>query len=186
MPCVRTHRGHRRLGAAPAALAALLLAMGCGGGQATEQDARAEEWEERRGHAESAHLRVWDAWMPEPANPEVGAVYLRVANHAETDDALTSVSTDVSDDAEIHDTETTDSGAAVMRQVEEVPVPAEGEAELAPGGYHVMVEDLARPLEVGDEFTLTLTFASEEEVVVTVPVQPMTAGHGEDSGHDHH
>jgi copper(I)-binding protein len=40
-----------------------------------------------------------------------------------------------------------------------------------PGGYHVMLLDLAEPLEVGDEFDVTLQFADNDDVTVTVPVE---------------
>lgn len=39
-----------------------------------------------------------------------------------------------------------------------------------PGGYHVMLPELAGPLEVGDEFELTLEFANAADVTVTVEV----------------
>ncbi len=40
-----------------------------------------------------------------------------------------------------------------------------------PGGYHVMLLDLAEPLEVGDEFDLTLQFEDNDDVTITVPVE---------------
>ena len=39
-----------------------------------------------------------------------------------------------------------------------------------PGGHHVMLIDLAAPLEVGDEFELTLQFAKADDVAATVEV----------------
>ncbi|WP_017601035.1 copper chaperone PCu(A)C, partial [Nocardiopsis lucentensis] len=149
-------------------------------------EAAAGSHETERGTAGAGDLRISGAWMPEPANPEVGAVYLRVENGAEADDAITEVAADASDDAGLYTTETTDSGASMMRAVEEIPVPGGGATELMAGGYHVMVGDLPEPLEVGDEVTLTLTFASEHEVEVAVPVQPMTAGDGGEDAHEGH
>ncbi|MEV2275871.1 copper chaperone PCu(A)C [Nocardiopsis sp. NPDC049922] len=173
-------------GAAAVGLAALLTVTACAGEEPAEQDAAAGAHEAERGAAEGGDLHVSGAWMPEPANPEVGAVYLRVENGAEADDAITAVTADASDDAALYATETTDSGASMMRAVEEIPVPGGGSTELMEGGYHVMVNDLAEPLAVGDQVTLTLTFASEREVEVTVPVQPMTAGDGGEDAHEGH
>ncbi len=39
-----------------------------------------------------------------------------------------------------------------------------------PGSYHVMLPELAEPLEVGDEFDLTLDFANADDVTITVEV----------------
>ncbi|MFI6578881.1 copper chaperone PCu(A)C [Nocardiopsis sp. NPDC050513] len=176
----------RTSGAAAVGLAALLTVAACAEGEPAGQDAAADAYEAERGAARGADLVVSGAWMPEPANPEVGAVYLRVENGAEADDAITAVSADASDDADLYATETTGSGASTMRSVEEIPVPGGGSTELMEGGYHVMVNALAEPLAVGDEVTLTLTFASGQEVEVAVPVQPMAAGGGGEDGHEGH
>lgn len=39
-----------------------------------------------------------------------------------------------------------------------------------PGSYHVMLPELADPLEVGDEFDLTLDFRNADDVTITVQV----------------
>lgn len=39
-----------------------------------------------------------------------------------------------------------------------------------PGGYHVMLPEIVEPLEVGDEFELTLEFENADDVTVTVEV----------------
>ncbi len=185
----RTRADRRRLArrAAPAALGVLLCVTACGGGQGGSGEPASAAPASERGRTEAGHLLVSDAWMPEPANPEVGVVYLRVSNSGKSDDAVTGVSTDASEDADLCSTETADSGSARMRVVEEIPVPAGGATTLVEGGYHVMVNDLPEAPVVGDEVTVNLSFASEEEVAVTVPVEPMTARSGESgSGHEHH
>lgn len=149
---------------------------------------RVEAVAEPGGQAREGALLVEDAWMPEPANPVVGVVYLAVTNTASDDDAVVGVSTDASPEAGLHRTETTESGASTMRPVEEVPVPAGGTTTFVEGGYHVMVDDVPDPLLVGDTVTVTLDFASGAEVEVEVPVRGMTGGsgqgeHSEEHGH---
>ncbi len=63
-------------------------------------------------------------------------------------------------------------GSAVMqmRQVERIALPAGETVALEPGGYHVMLLDLAAPLEIGDTFELTLDFETAPDQVVTVEV----------------
>lgn len=166
-----------------AALALALLATSCASEpEAPEPVAAAVE----RSSAQSEELLIEDAWMPEPANPEVGVVYLAVTNTAATADAVTGVRTSASPDADLCNTETTDSGAGMMRVVDEIPVPAGGTTTFVDGGYHVMVNDIPEPLEVGDTVTVTLTFASGSEADVEVPVQEMTGPAPDHSGHDDH
>lgn len=61
-------------------------------------------------------------------------------------------------------------GEMVMRQVESIDLPAGTKVSLAPGGYHVMLIDLVKPLTAGQTFDLTLEFGSgnTSKVVVTV------------------
>ena len=56
------------------------------------------------------------------------------------------------------------------------------EAELAPGGYHVMLMNLVEPLEVGDTVHVTLEFERAGEVMIAAPV---TDGAGAMEGMSH-
>jgi hypothetical protein len=60
----------------------------------------------------------------------------------------------------------------VMREVDGgIQLTADETVAFEPGGYHVMLLDLAAPLEVGDEFDVTLEFADSDDVTITVPVE---------------
>ncbi len=50
-------------------------------------------------------------------------------------------------------------------------IPAEGEVVLEPGGLHIMMLDLAAPLETGDTFDLTLNTDDGESITVSVEVR---------------
>lgn len=63
------------------------------------------------------------------------------------------------------------SGEMTMQPVESIVLPAGEMVMLMPGGYHIMLLDLAAPLEVGQTFDVTLTFANAGEKVVTVEVR---------------
>lgn len=170
---MRDHTTTRR---ALTAAAALVLAAAC---STTTPEEEGTDDAPERGHAHGGDLTVSGAWMPEPANPEVGALYLEIANDAEDAHTLTGVVTSASDTAELHTTEGDDNGASHMEEVEEIPVPAGETVELTSGGYHVMVLDIPEPLTEGDEFTTVLTFDDGTELDLTVPVEAM-AGHGDD------
>jgi len=58
-----------------------------------------------------------------------------------------------------------------MQQVTSIAVPAGGTVMLEPGGYHVMLMQLAEPLVDGTDFTLTLTFEQAGEITTTVDVR---------------
>jgi copper(I)-binding protein len=71
-------------------------------------------------------------------------------------------------------------GVAKMREVEGgIPVPAGESVTLEPGGLHVMLMGLSKPLAEGETAPLTLRFESGAEIAVDAPiraVKPM--GHG--------
>jgi len=65
-----------------------------------------------------------------------------------------------------------------MRERESgVPIPAGGEARLAPGGDHLMFNGLKAPFKVTEPVTATLVFERAGSVSVTFPVEPL-GGHG--------
>jgi len=58
-----------------------------------------------------------------------------------------------------------------MRAVDRLEIPAGETVSLEPGGYHIMLLDLASPLEEGSTVELTLTFENAGELVVTAEVR---------------
>ena len=99
-----------------------------------------------------------------------------------TDDELVgaSVASTIAASVELHETSMAggdmddmgDSmGMMTMRQVPSIAVPAEQTVALTPGGLHLMLIELAKPLEAGEVFDLTLSFASGEQLVVPTEVR---------------
>lgn len=150
----------------------------------------------------AGELEVTDAWArTSPAVATAGAAYLDITNGTETDDVLLSASVDatVAARVELHETTavedegdagmgegmggeegegTTDTsmvGAPMMQMqpVEDIPVPAGETVSLEPGGLHIMMLDLAEPLETGATIELTLTFEQAGDVVVMAEVRDM-------------
>jgi copper(I)-binding protein len=58
-----------------------------------------------------------------------------------------------------------------MRQVPGIDLPAGQPVELKPGGYHVMLIDLARQINPGDRIPLTLVVEDAKQQQRRVPVQ---------------
>ncbi|MFO7778778.1 MAG: copper chaperone PCu(A)C [Nitriliruptoraceae bacterium] len=70
-------------------------------------------------------------------------------------------------------TEPTPEGFAMMgmREIDALDVPAGEMVSLEPGGYHLMLLELADDLLPGESFDLTLEFADAGEMTVTVEVR---------------
>ncbi|WP_343717333.1 copper chaperone PCu(A)C [Inquilinus sp.] len=156
---------HLRTAAVAAALA--LLAVG---------PATAHEF--KSGPIEVVH--PWARATPPAA--KVGGGYAEIRNDGAEPDRLVSVTAEVAGRVEIHQMGIKD-GVMTMRPVEGgVPVPANGTAALAPGGFHLMMMDLKRPLKAGESFAGTMTFEKAGTIAVTFEVAPIGAT-GAGTGH---
>lgn len=130
-------------------------------------------------------LGVTGQWArTSPADATNGAVYFTVVSA--TADRLTGVTVDaaVAGMAQIHETvmvtddtmamgsDTTMAmgGEMEMREVDGIDVAAGEPLVLEPGGYHVMLMELAQPLEVGASIAVTLTFETAGDITIDVPV----------------
>jgi len=110
-----------------------------------------------------------------PAGAVTGAVYMTLTNKTQAADRLTAASSDVASKLQIHEMAVVD-GVMRMRELASgLPIPAGGSVVLKPGGYHVMLIGLKKPLTAGESFPLTLTFEKAGNISVTVQVQAMDA-----------
>ena len=102
-----------------------------------------------------AAVTATDAWVrgTVPAQKTTGAF---VTLRSSVDTKLVSVATPVAKSAEIHESNMAD-GTMRMRAVDFVALPAGKRIELKPGGYHVMLIGIEKPLGAGDSVPLTLT-----------------------------
>ena len=77
-------------------------------------------------------------------------------------------------DDEMHDHDMGDDemhgDAMSMQEMDALELPAGTLVQLGPGGYHIMLIDLAEPLVVGETFDLTLDFDQAPDLTVTVEV----------------
>ena len=62
-------------------------------------------------------------------------------------------------------------GVMSMMRIEELVIEPGETVMLKPGGFHVMLMGLKKPLTKGTEFPLTLNFARAGDVTVTVHVK---------------
>ena len=104
-----------------------------------------------------------------PMDSMMGAAYFTVTSP--TADTLIGVKVDpsVAAMAQMHET-VMDNGAMKMQEVASVDLPAGSAVEFKPGGYHIMLMQLAAPLKVGSTITLTLELKKAGAITVSVPV----------------
>jgi copper(I)-binding protein len=103
----------------------------------------------------TAAVTATNAWVrgTVPAQSTTGAF---VTLQSSVDAKLVSVATPIAKSAEIHESNMSD-GTMRMKAVDFVALPAGKRIELKPGGYHVMLIGIAKPLDAGDSVPLTLT-----------------------------
>lgn len=104
-----------------------------------------------------------------PATKDQAALRFVVDNGTDVGDTLIAVRTEVAGSASLHRSEIVD-GISKMDELAEVEIPAGSDVTFASGGLHVMLEDLRRPLDVGDEFEVTFEFARAGTVTATAEV----------------
>lgn len=116
-------------------------------------------------------LRIDHPWSRAlPPNAPAGAAYFVIHNNGTDTDSLVSASSPIAEKAELH-THVMLGEVMKMQQVDSVAVPAGGEATFAPGGNHVMLFGLKKPLVAGESFPLTLVFQNAGAVDVEVKIE---------------
>ncbi|TIV69654.1 MAG: copper chaperone PCu(A)C [Mesorhizobium sp.] len=119
-------------------------------------------------------LEIGHPWSrATPPGAKVAGGYFTVTNKGSSPDRLLSISSEISDKAELHEMGVKD-GVMTMRPVSGgLEIPAGGKVELKPGGYHIMFTGLKRQPKKGEVFAATLTFESAGAVKVKFAVQAM-------------
>lgn len=116
-------------------------------------------------------LEVGHPWSRPAAKGMTGAGYLTVTNRGGKPDRLVAVETPVARTVEIHQSSTA-GGVMRMRPLRRGVVVAPGRTvAFAPGGNHLMLIGLKRPLAVGDSVPATLVFERAGRLPVQLKVQ---------------
>jgi hypothetical protein len=115
-------------------------------------------------------LTVLNAFLPQPASPSVAAIYLTVRNSGPDPDALVGVSTNSASSSMIM----TENANGTMGMLNQLRIPAHGQASLVPGHDHVMLEQPQSTLKLGQRVTVTLRFRRAGSLTIRVPVVPLS------------
>ncbi|WP_433531112.1 copper chaperone PCu(A)C [Micromonospora sp. CA-263727] len=162
-----------------------VFAAGCGSSDNTSADAPSPSATTSASAGATAEVvGVRDPWV-KAADEGMTAAFGTLVNNSDTDVTITGATTTVSP-VELHEMAMQD-GEMVMRAKEGgVVIKAHSEHRLEPGGDHLMLMNLAEPVQAGDEVTVTLAFADGRTQAFTAVAKPFTGaqesyapGHGE-------
>jgi copper(I)-binding protein len=116
-------------------------------------------------------ITVQDAWIRGiPPSATTTAAFMTIHNAGSDDAILKSADCEVAENVQIHTMEQVGE-IMKMKEVSELRIPANGQAILAPKGYHIMLIGLVRPIKEGESIPLSLNFADRPTVVVDAVVK---------------
>ncbi len=132
------------------------------------------------------HLKVSQAWSrATPGGVKIGVGYLQIHNTGRVTDRLVGGETAIAQRIEIHETRLV-GGIMRMRALPKgVTIGAGQTVTFKPGGLHLMLIGMARPLIKGQSFKATLKFEKAGPIEMTFHVAKMGARRP-DGGHHHH
>lgn len=118
-----------------------------------------------------------------PPGQSNSAAFMDLQNNSRKQVALISASTSVAGSVELHTHRHTEDGTMQMRQIPQVTMFAKERVVLKPGGHHIMLIGLKKPLAEGDVIDLTLNFDDGSSQQLEVPVKSVISALGEHHTH---
>ena len=97
------------------------------------------------------------------------AVYMSLINHGSHNVSLLGISSEAADSIMIHRS-VMENGMMSMEHIMALEIPAGETVRLEPGGVHIMLTGVKRPLRAGDSVRLNLNFSNGLVLTVTAPV----------------
>jgi copper(I)-binding protein len=123
------------------------------------------------GSAAFAGVEIIDPWVRASTSPNT-ALYVKIINTSPTPDKLINVTTNDSVRSELHSHEE-NNGVMQMKKVGFIEIPSKGNTVLESGKHHIMLMQLNRPLQDGDNVAVIFHFEQAGAVEHTVPVRAM-------------
>lgn len=135
-------------------------------------------------------VTITQPWV-RATNPgqSVGAAYMTLSSAQDV--TLTKVESDLTDSVEIHSM-SMQNGVMKMRMLDTLPLAAGKPYKLAPGGFHLMLFDLKKPLNVGEQVNFVLNFKHKnntefkQNIKVMVKSSADDAANSSDDDYHHH
>ena len=151
-----------------------LLCMGTASAGAQSHN----EISEKECHHNLTGVKIQNVWArATPGKLTNGAAYLTIHNKGSEADRLMFVRSGAAERIEIH-THTMDKIVMRMRQIDGVDVLPRTSVVFKPGGYHLMLIGLHKPLRKGEHFWAEFVFKRSGSLKSIVKVMGVGASHG--------
>jgi periplasmic copper chaperone A len=120
-------------------------------------------------------ITIRDAWVrASTARRTSSSGYCRIENATDKPVVLVRISAPGVGTAQVHALE--EHGAEMtMHPVARLTIPPRGAIDLAPGGRHIMLEDISRPLTIGETLEMQFTFEDGRTRTARAVVRPLDA-----------
>ena len=127
--------------------------------------------------ADESSINITNGWIREtPPGVKNAAAFLTLNNTGNTAKKLTGVQcqTTVAARCELHEHIHSEKGMLMQKVTTPLTVPANGKLAFAPGGYHIMLFDLTKPLLAGSTAELIFQFEDQSTYRAQLPVKPVS------------
>jgi periplasmic copper chaperone A len=115
-------------------------------------------------------LTISNTWArPTPPGLTVSAFYFVIESRSNQADRLIGHSSTFASRVDLHETRI-EGGMARMRPVKALTIPAKGRVKAEPGGLHMMLIGLTRPLTAGQRIPITLKFERAGTITIEAVV----------------
>jgi copper(I)-binding protein len=131
----------------------IIIASSCSGAEKTQNE-----------------IDIKNAWARPAMQGNTSAIYFLIENNRVTNVKLISVDSSIAELTEIHLSKNVD-GTMKMEKQEFIEIESNKTVEFKPGSYHVMLINLNKNLNVGDQFEVSLSFDNSEVKNISVEVK---------------
>jgi hypothetical protein len=114
------------------------------------------------------HLRIEDAYIPQPASPDAATAYFTIVDSSGAGDELIGLTSNVAAGTMIYR-----GTVQSMQMMAALRVPAHGRLVFSPSEYHVMIEQPVRRLQQGEHVQLTFHFRRSAAITLQARVRPV-------------
>lgn len=132
-------------------------------------------------------VSIENAWVrPTTPGQDVGAAYMTFSS--KQDVTLIRTTSDATNSVEIHSM-SMQNGVMKMRMLENLAIKAGKPYKLEPGGFHLMLFDLKKPLAAGQHVNFELTFRAgntEFKQQIKAPIKALESTESSSDDHSHH
>ncbi len=105
-----------------------------------------------------------------PPGQTVSAAFLQLENTSDKSRYVVNASSPVAKVVELH-SHVHDNGMMKMRRIEMIEIPAHSKTILQPGGLHIMLIGLHKPLKLEQKVSITLEFDNGNKQTLEAPVR---------------